>query len=240
MNFFPAVDLKNGQVVRLLKGDYNKITVYGEDPMEVAREFQDAGAEYLHVVDLDGAIEGNIANFQAIRDIIQGTDLKVEIGGGVRDDESIVKFGKIGALRVIIGTMAVEDPEFTSRMIKKHGPNVAVGVDIVNGNVAIQGWTKVTDTSADDLFRNLIDEGVHTIICTDIHRDGSMEGANINLYSHLVKEYKGYVDIIAAGGISSMEEIRQLHKIGLNGVIIGRALYTGAIDLSEAIRNFGD
>lgn len=240
MKFFPAIDLKNGQVVRLLKGDYNKMTVYGEDPLEVAREFQMAGAEYLHVVDIDGAIDGDVANFQAIKDIIDGTDLKVEIGGGVRDENRIIEFGKIGALRVIIGTMAVKDPEFTSRMIRKHGPNVAVGVDISNGNVAIQGWTEVTDRSADDLFKDLIDEGVHTIICTDISRDGAMEGSNINLYSHLVKEYDGYVDIIASGGISSIDEIRELHDIGISGVIIGRALYTGAIDLSQAIKEFGD
>ena len=138
MKIFPAIDLKDGQVVRLLKGDYNKMTVYAEDPLEVAEEFQEAGAEYLHVVDLDGAIDGNTPNFAAVRDIIEGTDLKVEIGGGIRNEEIVVDYAQIGALRVIIGTMAIKDPEFTSRMIRKHGKNVAVGVDIADGKVAIE------------------------------------------------------------------------------------------------------
>ena len=240
MKIFPAIDLRNGNVVRLLKGDYDKMTVYGEDPLAVARSFEEAGAEYLHVVDLDGAKDGNTPNFAAVRDIIEGTDLKVEIGGGIRSEEIVVDYAQIGALRVIIGTMAIKDPEFTARMIRKHGKSVAVGVDISDGMVAIHGWTEVTSTSVDDIFQSLIDVGVRTIICTDISKDGAMEGTNMELYRHLVEEYGGYVDIIASGGVSTMEDLEHLNEIGVDGAIIGKALYTGAIDLAEAIRKYGN
>lgn len=240
MKIFPAIDLRNGNVVRLLKGDYDKMTVYGEDPLAVARSFEEAGAEYLHVVDLDGAKDGNTPNFAAVRDIIEGTDLKVEIGGGIRSEEIVVDYAQIGALRVIIGTMAITDPEFTARMIRKHGKSVAVGVDISEGMVAIHGWTEVTSTSVDDIFQSLIDVGVRTIICTDISKDGAMEGTNMDLYRHLVEEYGGYVDIIASGGVSTMEDLEHLNEIGVDGAIIGKALYTGAIDLAEAIRKYGN
>ena len=238
MKVFPAIDLREGNVVRLLKGDYNKMTVYGENPLEVAQEFEDAGAEYLHVVDLDGAIDGSQPNFAAVRDIIEGTNLKVEIGGGIRNEDIIVDYAQIGALRVIIGTMAIKDPEFTARMIKKHGKNVAVGVDINNGYVAIKGWTEVTDKTVDDMCQDLIDMGDRTIICTDISRDGAMEGTNIELYKQLVDEYGDYVDIIASGGISTMEDLEKLAEIGVDGVIIGRALYNGALDWGEVLVNF--
>ncbi len=238
MKVFPAIDLREGNVVRLLKGDYNKMTVYGENPLEVAQEFEDAGAEYLHVVDLDGAIDGSQPNFAAVREIIEDTGLKVEIGGGIRNEDIIVDYAQIGALRVIIGTMAIKDPEFTSRMIKKHGKNVAVGVDISDGKVAIKGWTEVTDKTVDDMCQDLIDIGDRTIICTDISRDGAMEGTNIELYRRLVEEYGDYVDIIASGGISNMEDLEKLEEIGVDGVIIGRALYNGALDLGEVLANF--
>ena len=238
MKVFPAIDLREGNVVRLLKGDYNKMTVYGENPLEVAQEFEDAGAEYLHVVDLDGAIDGSQPNFAAVRDIIEGTGLKVEIGGGIRNEDIIVDYAQIGELRVIIGTMAIKDPEFTARMIKRHGKNVAVGVDISDGYVAIKGWTEVTDKTVDDMCQDLIDMGDRTIICTDISRDGAMEGTNIELYKKLVEEYGDYLDIIASGGISSMEDLEKLQEVGVDGVIIGRALYNGALDLGEVLANF--
>lgn len=239
MKIFPAIDLKDGHVVRLLKGDYNKMTVYGEDPLVVAQEFQDAGAEFLHVVDLDGAKDGDTPNFAAVSEIIEGTDLKVEIGGGIRNEEIVVEYASIGALRVIIGTMAIKDPEFTARMIRKHGKNVAVGVDIAGDKVAINGWTQVTETTVDQMFETLMDDGVHTIITTDISKDGAMEGTNLDLYRHLVKEYGGYVDIIASGGISSDDDLAHLADIGVDGAIIGKAIYTGAIDLADAIRKYG-
>ena len=240
MKIFPAIDLRDGEVVRLLKGDYNQMTVYGENPLEVAEEFEDAGAEYLHVVDLDGAIDGSQPNFAAVKDIIEGTGLKVEIGGGIRNEDIIKDYAQIGALRVIIGTMAIKDPEFTSRMIKKHGKNVAVGVDISDGKVAIKGWTEVTDKTVDDMCQELIDYGVRTIICTDISKDGAMEGTNIELYRRLVEEYGDYVDIIASGGISTMDDLEKLEEIGVDSVIIGRALYNGALDLAEVMEKFSD
>ncbi len=240
MKIFPAIDLRDGEVVRLLKGDYNQMTVYGENPLEVAEEFEDAGAEFLHVVDLDGAIDGSQPNFAAVKEIIEGTGLKVEIGGGIRSEEIIVEYAQAGALRVIIGTMAIKDPEFTARMIKKHGRNVAVGVDISDGKVAIKGWTEVTDKTVDDMCQELIDYGVRTIICTDISRDGAMEGTNIELYRSLVEQYGDYVDIIASGGISTIDDLEKLHEIGVDGVIIGRALYNGALDLAEVMDRFSD
>lgn len=240
MKIFPAIDLRDGDVVRLLKGDYNQMTVYGENPLEVAEEFEEAGAEFLHVVDLDGAIDGSQPNFAAVKEIIEGTGLKVEIGGGIRNEDIIVDYAQIGALRVIIGTMAIKDPEFTARMIKKHGKNVAVGVDISDGKVAIKGWTEVTDKTVDDMCQELIDYGVRTIICTDISKDGAMEGTNIELYRRLVEEYGDYVDIIASGGISTMDDLEKLEEIGVDGVIIGRALYNGALDLAEVMEKFSD
>ena len=238
MKIFPAIDLRDGDVVRLLKGDYNQMTVYGENPLEVAEEFEEAGAEFLHVVDLDGAIDGSTPNFAAVKEIIEGTGLKVEIGGGIRSEEIIVDYAQIGALRVIIGTMAIKDPEFTARMIKKHGRNVAVGVDISEGRVAIKGWTEVTDKTVDEMCQELIDYGVRTIICTDISKDGAMEGTNIELYRKLVEQYGDYVDIIASGGISTMDDLEKLHEIEVDGVIIGRALYNGALDLAEVMDRF--
>ena len=240
MKIFPAIDLREGDVVRLLKGDYNQMTVYGENPLEVAEEFEEAGAEFLHVVDLDGAIDGSTPNFAAVRDIIEGTGLKVEIGGGIRSEDIIVDYAQIGALRVIIGTMAIKDPEFTARMIKKHGRNVAVGVDISNGYVAIKGWTEVTDKTVDEMFQELIDYGVRTVICTDISKDGAMEGTNIELYRRLVEDYGDYVDIIASGGISTMDDLEKLKEIGVDGVIIGRAFYNGALDVAEVMEKFSD
>lgn len=240
MKIFPAIDLRNGDVVRLLKGDYNQMTVYGENPLEVAEEFEDAGAEYLHVVDLDGAIDGSQPNFAAVKDIIEGTGLKVEIGGGIRNEDIIVDYAQIGALRVIIGTMAITDPDFTEQMVRKHGRNVAVGVDINDGKVAIKGWTEVTDKTVDEMCGELVDYGVRTMICTDISKDGAMEGTNIELYRRLQEEYGDYIDIIASGGISTMDDLEKLYEIGVDGVIIGRALYNGALDLSDVMNSFSD
>ncbi len=240
MKIFPAIDLRGGNVVRLLQGDYSKETVYSEEPLAVAREFEDAGAEYLHVVDLDGAIDGSQPNFAAVADIIDSTSLKVEIGGGIRSEAIVKEYATIGALRVILGTMAVKDPEFTARMIRKHGDNVAVGIDIVGAKVAVSGWTEVTDVTVDDLLKELMTDGIDTVICTDIARDGAMKGTNLQLYRKLVQDYGDYVDIIASGGISSMEDLHALADIGVTGAIIGRALYNGALDLREVIETFAE
>ncbi len=240
MKIFPAIDLRGGKVVRLLQGDYSKETVYSEDPLAVAEEFEAAGAEYLHVVDLDGAIDGTQPNFAAVSDIVQSTGLKVEIGGGIRNEEIVVDYAQVGALRVIIGTKAITDPEFTRRMIKKHGSNVAVGIDIVGTKVAINGWTKVTDTTVDELIEALIDDGVNAIICTDIARDGAMKGTNLELYRKLVSNYGGYIDIMASGGISTMDDLRALNEIGVYGSVVGRALYNGALDLRKVLDEFSE
>jgi phosphoribosylformimino-5-aminoimidazole carboxamide ribotide isomerase len=240
MKIFPAIDLRGGKVVRLLQGDYSKETVYSEDPLAVAEEFEAAGAEYLHAVDLDGAIDGTQPNFAAVSDIVQSTGLKVEIGGGIRNEEIVVDYAQVGALRVIIGTMAITDPEFTRRMIKKHGSNVAVGIDIVGTKVAINGWTKVTDTTVDELIEALIDDGVNAIICTDIARDGAMKGTNLELYRKLVSSYGGYIDIMASGGISTMDDLRALNEIGVYGSVVGRALYNGALDLRKVLDEFSE
>ncbi|MGI6211729.1 MAG: 1-(5-phosphoribosyl)-5-[(5-phosphoribosylamino)methylideneamino]imidazole-4-carboxamide isomerase [Anaerovoracaceae bacterium] len=240
MKIFPAVDLSDGKVVRLLNGDYSKMTVYSEDPLETAEQFEDAGAEYLHVVDLDGAKDGSQPNFSAVRGIIENTGLKVEIGGGIRDEQIIVDYAKVGALRVIIGTMAIKDPEFTQRMIARHKDSVAVGVDISGARVAIDGWTNLTNITVDDMLEDLIEKGVGTVICTDIRKDGALGGTNLALYRNLVRDYGGYVDIIASGGISTLEDLDSLQEIGVDGAIIGKALYTGALDLEEVIKEFQD
>ena len=240
MKIFPAIDLRGGNVVRLLQGDYSKETVYSSNPLSVAAEFEDAGCEYLHVVDLDGAIGGTQPNFLAVKEIIENTGLKVEIGGGIRNEQIIVDYASIGALRVIIGTMAVKDPEFTARMIRKHGSNVAVGIDIVGIKAAISGWTEVSDRTVDEMIESLIDDGCETIICTDISRDGAMKGTNMELYRKLVKSYGGYIDIVASGGISTMDELRKLSDIGVDAAIIGKALYSGALDIRDIISEFSE
>lgn len=233
MKIFPAIDLRDGKVVRLLKGDYDKMTVYGEDPVATAKGFEAEGAEFLHVVDLDGAKDGDTPNFQVVKRLAAETGLKVEIGGGIRDEETIRRYIDAGVYRVILGTIAVKDPEFTTRMIGKYGDKVAVGVDISGRQVAIHGWTEVSGISVDDIFAKLCADGVSCIICTDIAKDGAMEGTNRELYKELSEKYP--VDIVASGGVSSMEDVEALRSMGVYGAIIGKALYTGAIDLKKAI-----
>ena len=233
MKIFPAIDLRGGKVVRLLKGDYDKMTVYGEDPLAAAKKFAAAGAEFLHVVDLDGAKDGETPTFETVKRLAQESGLKVEIGGGIRDEETVRRYLDAGVYRVILGTIAVKDPEFTSRMISKYGSRIAVGVDISGRNVAIHGWTEVSEISVDEIFAKLCQDGVKCIICTDISKDGAMEGTNRQLYQELSEKYP--VEIVASGGVSSMGDVLALREMGVYGAIIGKALYTGDIDLAEAI-----
>lgn len=233
MKIFPAIDLRGGQVVRLLKGDYDQMTVYGDDPLAVAKEFASKGAEFLHVVDLDGAKDGNNPNFDVVKALAEESGLKVEIGGGIRDEETIKKYIESGVFRVILGTIAVKNPEFTTEMIKKYGDRIAVGVDISGRQVAIHGWTEVSAISVDEIFEKLAADGVSCIICTDISKDGAMEGTNRALYEELNEKYP--VDIVASGGVSDMEDILALKEMDIYGAIIGKALYTGDIDLEDAI-----
>ena len=233
MNIFPAIDLINGQVVRLLKGDYDRVTVYGNDPVSVAKDFEASGAEYIHIVDLDAAKDGKVHNFDIIKAICDETNLKVEIGGGVRSEEVIKQYISAGVFRVILGTIAIKNPDFTKEMIKKYKEKIAIGVDISNGMVAIHGWTEVSAISCDELFSDLQKAGADCVICTDISKDGAMQGTNLELYRDLSKKYS--INIVASGGVSSMDDVKALKEMNLYGAILGKALYTDAIDLTEAI-----
>lgn len=233
MNIFPAIDLKDGKVVRLLRGDYGKVTVFGDDPLAIAARFETDGAKYLHVVDLDGAKDGNNPNFEAVKNIAQNTNMFVEIGGGIRNEETIERYLSAGVDRVILGTVAVTDFEFTKRVVKKYGDKIAVGVDAQNGMVAICGWTKITSEPLLDFCKKLETIGVKTVICTDIEKDGAMQGCSFDIYKTLKNETD--MDITASGGVSSYEDIKRLAKLGIYGAIVGKAVYTGDIDLKKAI-----
>ena len=234
MYIIPAIDLIGGQAVRLVNGDYDKVTVYSDDPAAVAESFERAGAKYLHVVDLDGAKDGTTANFETIKKIIERTDLSVEVGGGIRTLERVRQYIDVGVDRVIIGTAAVTDPDFLREAVKLYGEKIVVGVDIKDGFVAIKGWLEISELSCKDFCKKLEALGVKTIICTDISKDGMMSGTNRELYRELYDEFE--LNIIASGGVSSMEDIAVLSNMGLFGAIVGKAIYTGAIELSEAIK----
>jgi len=233
MYLYPAIDLVGGKAVRLYKGDYAQMTVYGHDPVSVARDFQAAGAKHIHLVDLEGAKSGIPENLSTIRSIIENTDLFVEVGGGIRNIETVETYLSIGVNRVILGTAAVTNPEFLEGALQKYGEKIAVGVDLKDGLVAIKGWTETSDLTADAFFANMQRLGVRTCICTDISRDGAMKGTNRELYQTLSEKYT--IDLIASGGVSSLEDVKALAKMGLHGAIIGKAYYIGAIDLKEAI-----
>jgi len=233
MNIIPAIDLIGGKAVRLMKGDYNKVTVYSDTPAEVAKSFEAAGAKFLHIVDLDGAKDGSTANFETIRAIVTETNLSVEVGGGIRSMETIQKYLDLGVDRVIIGTAAVTDPAFLEEAVRCYGEHIAVGVDIKDGMVAIKGWLEVSAFSCFDFCEKMQNLGVKTIICTDISKDGMMAGTNRELYRDLYDRFS--LNIIASGGVSSIEDVSVLSHMGLYGAIVGKAIYTGAIDLAEAI-----
>ena len=233
MNIFPAIDLVGGKAVRLFKGEYAQMTVYHEDPAAVAAEFQKAGAEFLHLVDLEGAKSGVPANLPTIRRILETTDLFVEVGGGIRNMEIAETYLQAGVDRVILGTAAVTDPDFLKEALAKYGERIAVGVDLKDGYVAIKGWTEKSNLSADEFFADMERLGVRTVICTDISKDGAMQGTNRVLYRELSQKYQ--VDLIASGGVSTLEDIQALREMDLYGAIIGNAYYIGAIDLKEAI-----
>ena len=232
MYIYPAIDLYEGKAVRLFKGDYARMTVYHDNPAEVARAFAAAGAKHIHLVDLEGARVGKPANLKTIADILEAADLFVEVGGGIRNMETIEGYLSIGVNRVILGTAAVTDPAFLEEALARYGEKIAVGVDIKDGFVAIQGWTEKSTVTADDFFARMEGLGVKTIICTDISRDGAMKGTNRELYRELSGKYA--VDLIASGGVSDLEDVKALAAMDLYGAIIGKAYYIGAIDLKEA------
>lgn len=237
MQIFPAIDLRGGQVVRLYQGDYAQETVYGTDPCAQAREFLDAGARYLHLVDLDGARDGTPANFDSISAIARQGGLYIEVGGGIRTEERIRQYLDLGVSRCILGTIAIKDFDFTARMVRKYGEQIAVGVDARDGYVAVNGWKELSQERGVDFCRRLRDAGVKTVIYTDISRDGAGQGTNLELYQELA-EIEG-LEITASGGVSSLEELRRLERIGVRAAILGKALYTGRLDLQMVIEEVG-
>lgn len=232
MKIFPAIDLRDGKAVRLYQGDYDQMTVYSEDPVDVARSFREKGAGYLHLVDLDGAKDGQLVNFETIRRIVEEVDLFVEVGGGIRDEERIRQYLDLGVDRVILGTVAIKEPEFLKEMVKKYGEKIAVGVDARGGYVAINGWKEITDQESFSFCQYLRDIGVKTVIYTDISRDGGLEGTNMDAYRKL-QQIEG-LEVTASGGISFEQEITELKPI-VSAAILGKAIYSGALDLSRAV-----
>ena len=238
MQIFPAIDLSGGQVVRLYQGDYGRMTVYGQDPCAAARTFLEAGANYLHLVDLDGARDSTTANFGSIAAIARQGGLYIEVGGGIRTEDRIRQYLDLGVGRCILGTIAVKDFTFTERMAQKYGGRIAVGVDARDGYVAVNGWKELSRERGVDFCRRLRDAGVRTVIYTDISRDGAEQGTNLEVYRELA-DISG-LDITASGGVSSPEELRALRDMGTRAAILGKALYTGRLDLKTVLAEFQD
>lgn len=233
MNIFPAIDLFDHKAVRLFKGDYNQMTIYSDTPWEIALDFKNQGASYIHIVDLEGAKSGETPNLSAVKKIIDESGLFAEIGGGIRSMEVIDKYISIGAGRVILGTAAVSDEEFLKEAVKKYGDKIAVGIDIKDGYVAIKGWTEKSAYDCFSFCEKMQNIGVKTIICTDISKDGAMQGTNHQLYKDLSEKFD--MQLIASGGVSSLDDIIKLNGLGIYGAIIGKAYYTGAIKIKDAI-----
>lgn len=234
MKIYPAIDLYDGKAVRLYKGDYRQMTVYSSDPLSVARDFEAAGAEHIHMVDLAGAKDGTTPNFDVVASVARNTSLRVEIGGGVRSEEVVQKYLDAGVDRVILGTAAVTNWDFFCDMARKYPGHIAAGVDVRDGYIAIKGWLETSAVTCFDFCARLLDTGVRTVICTDISRDGAMGGANRSLYGELTQRYPS-LDLIASGGVSTLDDVRALRDMGMSGAIVGKAYYIGAIDLKEAI-----
>ena len=233
MFLFPAIDIKDRRVVRLLRGDYDQVTVYENTPVAAARSFAEAGARHLHVVDLDGAKDGETSNFETVREVLAATGMEVEVGGGIRDMARIARYLDAGARRVILGTAALENPQFLRDAVAAYGEAVAVGVDAVDGRVATHGWLHVSDTDSFDFCREMRDVGVKTVIYTDVSRDGTLAGTNMDAYRKLVAIPD--LQIVASGGITALQELQELSAMGVYAAILGKALYSGRIDLREAL-----
>lgn len=234
MKIFPAIDLYDKKAVRLYKGNYAEMTVYSEHPEEIALDFKKSGAEYIHVVDLEGAKDGTTPNIDVVERIVKESGLLVEIGGGIRTMEVLDRYFSRGVFRAILGTAAVNDEQFLKEAIAKYGDKIAVGADIKDGFVAIKGWVEKSEYTMRDFFSKMQSLGVSTIICTDISKDGAMRGTNLEMYKALSEEYS--LNIVASGGVSTLSDVLELAKMNIYGAIIGKAYYTGAINLSCAIR----
>lgn len=233
MELYPAIDLYQGKAVRLYKGDYAQMTVYSDHPEEVAKEFAAAGATRIHLVDLEGAKTGKPENLETITKILFASHLFAQVGGGIRNMETVKRYLDAGVNRVILGTAAVKNPDFLEAAVQQFGEKIAVGVDLKDGLVAIKGWTETAQITAEAFFENMQNLGVKTLICTDISRDGAMQGTNRELYRHLSERFS--MDLIASGGVSSLEDIVALRQMNLHGAIVGKAYYIGALDLRQAI-----
>lgn len=233
MKLFPAIDLYDGKAVRLYKGEYNNMTVYSENPIEIARDFESKGMKYIHIVDLQGAKDGTTPNINIVKQIANETGLFCEVGGGIRDMKTVEAYLGSGIDRVILGTAAVNNPEFLQQAVKQYGEKIAVGVDIKDGFVAIKGWMEKSQYTCFDFCEKMEKLGVKTLICTDISKDGAMRGTNRELYKQLCQRFS--IDITASGGVSSIDDIKALRELDIYGAIIGKAYYIGAIDLKEAL-----
>ena len=233
MILFPAIDLFEGKAVRLYKGDYDRMTVYSHHPEEIAADFAACGATHIHLVDLEGARSGETPNLETVLKIRENTGLFCEIGGGIRSMETVERYLSAGLDRVILGTAAVEDEDFLRRAVERYGEKIATGADIRDGMISVKGWTQQSAVTTDDFFEKMQELGVSTVICTDISRDGAMRGTNREMYRRLSERYR--VRITASGGVSTLEDVISLREMGLYGAIIGKAYYTGDLNLKEAI-----
>lgn len=232
MKIFPAIDLLDQKVVRLYQGDYQQKEIFGDDPVAFAKAFEQAGAKYLHLVDLDGAKAGKLHYFETAQKIVENTDLFIEVGGGIREEATIEHCLSAGVNRIILGTIAQKDPEFTQAMLKKYGDKIAIGVDAREGKVAVEGWLEKTETDAFEFCRQLVAWGAETIIFTEISRDGTGEGINLPLYQKLNQLE---VEIIASGGVASLKDIEELNVLGISGAIVGKSLYDGSLKLEDIL-----
>ena len=233
MIIFPAIDLYDKKAVRLYKGDYQNMTVYSENPIEIARDFESTGATHIHMVDLEGAKDGTTPNLDIVGQVANETSLFVEIGGGIRDMATVEKYLLAGVGRVILGTAAVTNPEFLKEAVTKYGDKIAVGADVKDGFIAIKGWLEKSEKTLEDFLYDMQNIGIKYIICTDISKDGAMRGTNLELYKKLSQKYS--MNITASGGVSSLDDVKKLREMNIYGAIIGKAYYIGAIDLKDAL-----
>ncbi len=238
MKIFPAIDIFGKKAVRLFKGDYNQMTVYSDNPLSVAKDFESSGAKNIHIVDLEGAKSGKPENLEIIKQIATNTDLFIEVGGGIRTMQVVDTYLSSGVDRVILGTSAVTDEQFLLDCISRYGDKIAVGADVDNGYIAIKGWQEKSAYTLENFFDKMQKIGVKTVICTDISKDGALKGTNLELYKTLKEKYK--INVIASGGVSGIEDIKNLTQIGVYGAIIGKAYYTGAIKIDEAVKVASD
>lgn len=233
MRIYPAIDIIGGKCVRLKKGDYSQKTTYAENPIDVAKKWESLGGEFIHVVDLDGAKSGDMPNFELISNIAASVSVPIEVGGGIRDMQCVEKYLNAGVERVILGTSALRNPELVDEAVKKYGSRIAVGIDAKDGMVAVSGWEDVSDVAAVDFAKQMESKGVSCIIYTDIATDGMLMGPNLSAMKEMVKAVN--MDVVASGGVTSIKDVESLADIGVEGAIIGKALYTDNIDLKEAI-----